>query len=97
MVQRIGGFRRKTRDKLSKTHRTKGKVSLTRYFQPFNEGDKVLLLANPTIQKGMYFPRFHGKNGTVLGKRGTCYNIQIKDGNKQKSLIIHPVHLRKVQ
>ena len=96
MVQRVGGFRRKTRFKLSKDTRSKGKISLTQYFQQLNENDKVKLLANPTIQKGMYFPRFHGKMGTVKGKRGDCYLINIKDGNKEKSLIVHPIHLKKV-
>jgi large subunit ribosomal protein L21e len=95
MVTRIGGFRRKTRDKLQKGFRSKGKVSLTSYFQTFNNGDKVLLLAEPTVQKGMYFPRYHGKDGTVKGKKGKCYEIMIKDGNKEKSLIVHPVHLKR--
>lgn len=96
MVQRVGGFRRKTRSKLSKDHRSKGKISLTQYFQTFNEGDKVVLFANPTIQKGMYFPRFHGKHGLVKNKKGNCYNILIKDGNKEKTIIVHPIHLKKV-
>jgi large subunit ribosomal protein L21e len=97
MVQRIGGFRRKTRYKLSKDRRSKGKISLTKYFQTFNNGDKVKLLAEPAIQKGMYFPRFHGKQGQIEDKRGECYKVLIKDGNKNKSLIVHPIHLRKVQ
>jgi large subunit ribosomal protein L21e len=97
MVQRIGGFRRKTRYKLSKDRREKGKISLTKYFQAFNEGDRVKLLAEPAIQKGMYFPRFHGKNGKIEGKRGECYKVLIKDGNKEKILIVHPIHLRKVE
>jgi large subunit ribosomal protein L21e len=96
MVQRVGGFRRKTRYKLSKNHREKGKISLTKYFQEFNVGDRVKLLAEPAIQTGMYFPRFHGLVGTVENKKGHCYNIIIKDKNKQKCLIVHPVHLTKV-
>lgn len=96
MVQRVGGFRRKTRYKLSKDIRSKGKISLTNYFQKFNENDKVKLLANPSVQKGMYFPRFHGKFGLIKEKRGSSYIVQIKDGNKQKSLIVHPIHLKKV-
>lgn len=96
MVQRVGGFRRKTRYKLSKDIRSKGKISLTNYFQKFNENDKVKLLANPSVQKGMYFPRFHGKFGLIKEKRGSSYIVQIKDGNKQKSLVVHPIHLKKV-
>lgn len=90
---RIGGFRRKTRHKLQKKARDKGKLSLSKYFQTFEVGEKVVLKADPTIQKGMYFPRFHGKIGTVMSKKGECYDIKIKDKNKIKSLIVHPVHL----
>ena len=43
----------------------------------------------------MYFPRFHGKIGTVVSQKGRCYTVKIKDGNAEKTLIVHPVHLRK--
>jgi len=96
MVKRIGGFRRKTRSKLKKPVRKKGKISIKNYFQNFKAGDKVLLKAEPAVQKGMYFPRFHSKVGVVRGKKGTCYEIEIKDGKKQKMLVIHPVHLKRL-
>jgi large subunit ribosomal protein L21e len=96
MVQRIGGQRRKTRSKLKKDVRSKSKISLSKYFQTFNEGDRVLLKAEPAVQKGMYYPRFHGLTGIVKGKQGNCYVINIKDSKKEKSVLVHPVHLRKV-
>ena len=95
MTKRIGGFRRKTRHKLRKNVRREGKLSLTRYFKRFNVDEKVQLDAEPSIQDGMYHPRFHGKHGIVMGKKGDCYQISIKDGGKIKKLIVHPVHLRK--
>ncbi len=97
MVKRIGGFRRKTRNKLRKNVRIKGKISLTSYFREFKEGDKVTLKAEPSVQKGMYFPRYHGKYGVVKKKQGSCYYIQIKDGRKSKDVLVHPVHLKKCQ
>jgi len=95
MVQRTGGFRRKTRAKLKKNVRDRGKISIRRYSQIFNSGDRVILYAEPAVQKGMYFPRFYGRCGTVTGKRGKCYEVSIKDGGKEKTLIVHPVHLKK--
>lgn len=95
MVKRIGGFRRKTRSKLKKPARKKGKISIKNYFQQFKMGEKVVLKAEPAIQKGMYFPRFHARTGVVKGKKGKCYEIMIKDGGKEKTLIIHPVHLQR--
>ncbi|NQV08500.1 50S ribosomal protein L21e [Candidatus Woesearchaeota archaeon] len=95
MVQRIGGFRRKTRHKLSKSVRQKGKISIKKYFQEFEIGDKVVLKAEPAIQKGMYHPRFHSKPGIIKEKKGNAYIVLIKDGKKEKDIIAHPVHLLK--
>jgi large subunit ribosomal protein L21e len=88
-----GAFRRGTRSKLRKNHTDKGKISLRKFFQELNVGDKVVLKAEPAYQKGMYYPRFHGRNGMVMDKRGDCYEVLIKDGEKDKLLIVHPIHL----
>ncbi|MBT7902964.1 50S ribosomal protein L21e [Candidatus Woesearchaeota archaeon] len=96
MVQRIGGARRKTRNKFKKPVRSRGKISISKFFQELVAGDTVQLLAEPAYQKGMYFRRFHGKAGVVKSKRGKCYEIAIKDFNKAKMLIVHPVHLKKI-
>ncbi|MDD5086293.1 MAG: 50S ribosomal protein L21e [Candidatus Nanoarchaeia archaeon] len=97
MVQRIGGFRRKTRHKLLKPRRSKGKISISNFFQNFKEGERVILKAEPAVQKGMYFPRFHGKSGIVTKKVGRCYQISIKDGKNIKQPVVHPVHLKKAK
>jgi len=73
----------------------KGKIPINRYFQQLQSGDKVVLKLEPSVHKGMYFRRFHGKSGTIRSKRGSCYEILIRDGNKQKMLIVHPVHIIK--
>ena len=96
MTIRIGRFRRKTRHKLSKKPSDKGKFSIRDFLRPFKVGDRVVLKAEPAIQKGMYFPRFHGKEGIVNGKKGNCYEILIKDFKKEKIVVVHPVHLKKV-
>lgn len=93
-MKRVGGFRRRTRHKYQKSRRQKGKISLQKYFQEFKPGDKVLLAAEPAVQKGMYFRRFHSRVGVVEGKQGRCYKIKINDINSKKTVIVHPVHLR---
>ncbi|MBI4150060.1 50S ribosomal protein L21e [Candidatus Woesearchaeota archaeon] len=93
-MKRVGGFRRRTRHKYQKHLKQKGKISLQKYFQEFKVGDKVMLAAEPAVQKGMYFRRFHSNVGTVQGKRGRCYLIKIHDLNKEKIVIVHPVHLK---
>lgn len=96
MVTRIGTKQRKTRHKFKRTIREKGKIPLSKYFQEFEKGDKVALKINSNIQKGRFFPRFHGLHGTVTGnKRGNCVEVTLKDGKKEKILYVHPIHLRK--
>ena|SRR3989344_7016448 len=97
MVKRIGGFRRKSRAKLRKHYKTRGKVSIRSFLQQFKPGDKVVLKAEPAYQLGMYYPRFHGKQGIVAGKSGKCYEVMIYDGNKEKMVVVHPVHLKRIE
>ena len=97
MAKRIGRFRRKTRHKLKKSKIDKGKISLTSYLQKFKKGDKVHLIAEPAIHKGMIYRRFMGKIGEIDSFQGRCYKIRIKDLNKKKMIIAHPIHLKKVE
>ena len=97
MAKRIGGSKRKTRYKLQKEIRRKGKISITKYLQKFNLGDKVYLAIEPAVQKGTYHPRFMGKTGTINKKSGRCYGVVITEGSKEKQLIVHPVHLKRVK
>lgn len=96
MATRIGGARRKTRQKYSKNYKQSGKISQRRFLQVLSPGDKVALATEPAIQRGMYHRRFHGKVGMVAKRLGQCYEVTIKDHDKTKKLIIHPVHLKKV-
>ena len=95
-MKRIGGNRRKTRHKMSKNVRDKGKISLNNYLQEFKTGDNVCLVAEPAVQKGMYYPRVYGKAGKVTGKRGNCYEVKITDVTMEKTVIVHPVHLKRL-
>ncbi len=95
-MQRVGGSRRKSRSKLRKNVKARGKVPIRKYLQEFNEGEKVCLVAEPAVQKGMYHARFHGKHGIIGKKQGTNYYVKIKDGNKEKRILVHPIHLKKI-
>ena len=96
MVQRVGGNRRKTRKKFSIPKKEKGRIDIRRFMQTFNEGDKVGLKANPSVSSGIYHPRYHGKVGVVKGKKGWCYEVGLCLGKKEKLLIIHPSHLKRL-
>lgn len=96
MVKRTGTARRKTRSVLTKNIRKKGKISISSYFTQFNNGEKALLKVEPAVHNGSYFRRFHGKIAEIIKKTGTCYELKILDRGKEKTLIVHPVHLKKV-
>jgi large subunit ribosomal protein L21e len=93
MVQRIGGFRRKTRYKLKRDKRQRGKLNLRRYLEEYKPGEKVLLKPDSIVQKGMFNPRFIGRVGVISKKQGACYEVIIFDGKKEKKLISHPIHM----
>lgn len=95
-MARMGGVRRKKATLLTKNSRSKGKISLRAYLTEFNEGDKVALSYEPAVFTGTYCPRFAGKSGIIMAKTGSCYEVKIKDFNKEKTLIVHPVHMRKI-
>lgn len=96
MVTKSHGPKHKSRKKLRKRARTRGKVPITKYIQKFNIGEKVVIKIEPSVQKGMPYPRFHGKQGSVVGTRGNAYFVQIKDKEKLKKVLCRPVHLKKV-
>ena len=94
MVKRIGSSRKKTRNLYSVPKKMKGKIAVSGYIKKFAIGDQVLLNAQPAIIDGIYFRRFHGRIGKVVGTQGTCYLVNIKDGGKNKNLLIGPIHLK---
>jgi large subunit ribosomal protein L21e len=76
--------------------RTRGKLQLSRYFQELNKGDFVAISRERAVQSS--FPkRFQGITGIVEGRRGKTYMIKIKDGNKDKRVLIEPIHLKKIK
>jgi len=75
--------------------RTKGKIKLSKMFQEFKSGDNVIL--DRELSLGCNFHRrIGGKVGIVIGKRGKAYIIKIKEYNKEKQIIVNPVHLKKL-
>jgi large subunit ribosomal protein L21e len=54
----------------------------------------VDVVINPAIHDGMPHSRFHGLTGVVTGKQGASYVVDLLVGNKHKTLIARPEHLR---
>jgi len=95
MVKRIGTSRRKTRDLFMVPKKMKGKLNVSGFVKKLEMGENVVLMGHPSITKGLYFRRFHGRIGLIVGKQGSSYMVRLKDGGKEKTLLVGPVHLRK--
>ena len=94
MVRRSKGFRTKTRKKLKKEYKKRG---ISRFLQEFEMDERVLIKIDPSSHKGMPHPRFHGKIGRVIGRRGNAYILIVRDGNSYKKIISNPEHLVRVK
>jgi len=98
VVKASRGFRHRTRKVLKKSIREKGAIPpLSLLLHEYRVGDKVYIKPNPAIHDGMPHRRYIGKVGTIMGKRGRAYIIEVYLGNKRKELIVLPEHLRPAQ
>ncbi|MEA3229333.1 MAG: 50S ribosomal protein L21e [archaeon] len=70
--------------------------TITKTLRTFNIGDKVIIMHDASVQKGLPHPRHYGKTGNIVEKRGISYRIAIKDGKKDKSIIARPEHIRDI-
>ncbi|MGK0208790.1 MAG: large subunit ribosomal protein L21e [Patescibacteria group bacterium] len=75
--------------------REKGKIRFSDYFKSINDGDRVAVVEEKSVVHA--FPcRIQGKSGVVEGTRGSCKIVKLNDGKKEKTFLIHPVHLKKI-
>jgi large subunit ribosomal protein L21e len=75
--------------------REKGKIRFSKYFQKLEDGTQVAVIRDLGV--GASFPhRLQGRSGKIIGSRGSYKIISVDDGDKTKTFIIHPIHLRKM-
>jgi large subunit ribosomal protein L21e len=89
------GPRKKTRNKLSNDPRERGTSPPQRAIEDFSAGERVHLRIDPSVPDGRFHPRFNGHTGEVLGEQGSAYRVRIVDGEKDKTIIAIPAHLRR--
>ena len=77
----------------AKKIREKGKLRLSQYFKKIEDGSNVAIVADGGVRTS--FPkRIQGLSGKVIEGRGKFKLVEIKDGGKMKTFIVHPVHLK---
>lgn len=85
---------KKTRHKLKNKPRERGTSPPQRSVEQFEDGQKVHLRIDPSINEGRFHPRFNGHTGTVIGTQGQAYKVEIDDQGKDKTIISRPAHLK---
>jgi large subunit ribosomal protein L21e len=84
-----------TYSKHSRAFVRKGNLTIPRLLAAYEEGDRVRIDPNPAHRKGRPHLRFKGMTGTVTGKTGKAYNVDVRVGGKVKTLMVTNLHLAK--
>jgi large subunit ribosomal protein L21e len=82
-----------TRNKLKNDPRDRGTSPPQRAIEDFDEGQKVHLRIDPSVDEGRFHPRFNGLTGTIAGEQGAAYKVTVEDKGKEKTVIARPAHL----
>jgi large subunit ribosomal protein L21e len=94
MTKKSRGFRAKTRFKIRQ--KVAYRPTVNKFLREFKKNQTVVIIQEPASQRGMPHPRFKGKSGKIIEKRGKSYIVEILDGNKVKKLIARPEHLKAI-
>lgn len=97
MVQRSRGMRSKSRHILKKRAREGGLRPITHKLRRYEEGTRVAIVIDPSSLKGMPHIRFQGHTGVVAGQQGEAVKVAIKVGNKAKTIVARPEHLKQMK
>ncbi len=95
-MKRSKGQRQGTRFIASRSKDERGRLNINRIIHEYSEGDNVAIVIDGGQQKGMPNRRFQGRTGVISGKQGAAWVVIVKDGNKTKTVVARPEHLKPV-
>jgi len=87
---RSHGFKHKSRNVMTKDS-PRGVSFLLR---EYNVGDRALIIIDPTQHKALPHRRYHGKVGTIIEVGRRVVTINVKLGDKTKTLITRLDHIK---
>ncbi len=95
MVERSRGLLSGRSRTLVKHHKP-STLTITDYIKDLKVGDKVVILPKK-VDKTIPHPKYRGRVGTIIEKRGKAYVVEIELGKHAKrKLIVEPLHLEKL-
>jgi len=92
-MRKSRGYRAGTRRLLKKEPRERGKIRISKLLYEYQPGNRVVIMIDSSIQKGMPHKRYHGKVGTIIDKRGRSFIVSVTQGEATKEIIVRPEHL----
>ncbi|HUK29227.1 MAG TPA: 50S ribosomal protein L21e [Candidatus Acidoferrales bacterium] len=96
-MRRSKGYRSRTRKLFRKHPRERGKIGLSRILRTYEPGQKVTIIIEPSVHKGMPHRRYHGRVGVIHEKRGKAYVVHVTTGGQKRQIIARPEHLTPVR
>ena len=87
---RSHGFRHKSRSLLTK----KNPRGFSFLLQEYKEGDRTLVKIDPRQHKSIPHRRYHGKVGIIRNVGRRTLTLDVKLGNKSKTLITRLDHIK---
>ena len=87
---RSHGFRHKTKSVMKKD----SPRGVSFLLQKYNEGERALVIIDPRQHKGLPHRRYHGKVGIVKHVGRRAVTLDVKLGNKSKTLITRFDHIK---
>jgi large subunit ribosomal protein L21e len=77
-------------------HHKPSSLGLTSRIKSFEIGDKVAIVPKGNV-KNIPHPRFRGRIGSVVEKRGSAYVVEVRMMNAIRQVIVPAIHLEKAQ
>jgi len=75
-------------------HHMPSRLAVSSIIKSFNIGDKVAIVPKSNF-KNIPHPRYKGRIGTIIEKRGNSYVVELKMFKATKKLIVPVMHLDK--
>jgi len=87
---RSHGFKHKSRHVMTK----KAPRGVSFLLREYHEGEQALVIIDPRQHKGLPHRRYHGKVGNIINVGRRAITLNVKLGNKTKTLITRLDHIK---
>jgi large subunit ribosomal protein L21e len=77
-------------------HHKPSRLSVSEYIKSFKVGDSVAIIPKGN-SSNIPHPRYRGKIGKVMERRGNAYVVDLRIFNSTKRLVVPVLHLKKME